>query len=400
MNILIAADSFKDALDAPSVCRAIERGLHLADPSPSSRGASTVSTRIFPLADGGEGMSEILNFHLGLKTVEIEVHDPLFRKIKATYSLTENGETAFIEMAQAAGLQLLIQEERNPLHTTTLGVGEMINHALENGAKHIVLGIGGSATNDAGIGMAHALGWQFLDNKGVKLEPIGGSLSKIKKIMPRFHTDFLMGGGKWFLFKSLYNNVSFDVVCDVTNPLFGPNGAAYTYARQKGGTDESIKILDEGLKSIHDLFQQNFHTSGDGELSNKAGAGAAGGLGFGALAFLNANIKRGIDAIMDLTNFDAQVAWADVIFTGEGRLDSQTAHGKLIAGIVSRAQGKPVIALCGAVDAPPQYIRELGLKAAFSIAQKPCSLPEALTTTAENLEQTAFNVGRVLIDNQ
>lgn len=176
MNILIACDSFKDALDAPSVCWAIDRGLTLANPS--------VKTRIFPLADGGEGLSDILNHHLGLKTVEVEVNDPIFRKIKATYSLSQDGKTAFIEMAQAAGLQLLTQNERNPLKTTTFGVGEMIQDAIEKGAKHIVLGIGGSATNDLGIGMAAALGWQFLDKNGEKLLPIGESLNKIETITP------------------------------------------------------------------------------------------------------------------------------------------------------------------------------------------------------------------------
>ncbi len=368
MNILIACDSFKDALDAPSVCRAIERGLQLADPS--------VSTSIFPLADGGEGLSDILNFHLGLKKVEMEVRDPLFRKIKATYNLSTDNTTAFIEMAQAAGLQLLTQEERNPLLTTTFGVGEMIHDALERGAKRIVLGIGGSATNDLGIGMAAALGWSFVDKNKEKLSPIGGNLDKIETITPPQYFD--------------HSDVLFEVMCDVTNPLLGKTGAAHVYSKQKGASIEMIDILENGAEKCAKVG--NFSKI---EVET-AGAGAAGGLGFGALVFLNATIKSGIDAMMDLTHFDKQVAWADVIFTGEGRLDSQTAHGKLIAGIISRAQGKPVIALCGALEMTPQYVQDLGLKAAFSIAQKACSLPEALAGTAENLEKTAFNVGRLL----
>jgi glycerate 2-kinase len=375
MNILIACDSFKDALDAPSVCRAIERGLQLANTS--------LSTRIFPLADGGEGMSDILNFHLDLKTVEVEVYDPLFRKIKASYSLSDNKKTAFIEMAQAAGLQLLKPPERNPLKTTTFGVGEMINDAVKNGAKHIVLGIGGSATNDLGIGMAAALGWQFSDKNKDILSPIGANLSKIKTItLP----EYFIGNVRWVMGDEL----RFDVICDVTNPLLGEKGAAYVYARQKGASDEDIKALEAGAKNFWKV--SNFPKIN----ANMAGAGAAGGLGFGTHCFLNATIKRGIDAMMDLTHFDAQVAWADVIFTGEGRLDSQTAHGKLIAGIISRAKEKPVIALCGAVDAPSSYLSDLGLKAAFPVAQKPCTLPEALALTSENLEKTAFNVGRLL----
>ena len=383
MNILIACDSFKDALDAPSVCRAIVRGLQLATPS--------VSTRIFPLADGGEGVSDVLNFHLGLKRVDIEVHDPLFRKIKATYNISQDGTTAFIEMAQAAGLQLLTYQERNPLKTSTFGVGEMIVDALKKGAKHIILGIGGSATNDLGIGMAAALGWTFYDENGEKLAPSGESLLKIKTITPPpdyfgMYHQYSIGNEPWMI----DNHVHFDVMCDVTNPLLGEKGAANVYARQKGATNDMIKTLEDGAQNFWKV--SNFPKVN----ADMAGAGAAGGLGFGCLCFLNANIKRGIDAMMDLTQFDKHVAWADVIFTGEGKLDSQTAHGKLIAGIISRAQGKPVIALCGAIDAPPQYLKDLGLKAAFPIGQKPSLLPEALALTAENLEKTAFNVGQLL----
>jgi glycerate 2-kinase len=334
----------------------------------------SVSNRIFPLADGGEGMSAVLNAHLGLTTVEVDVLDPLFRKITATYYITTDGQTAFIEMAQAAGLQLLTMDERNPLKTTTFGVGQMIENAVQKDVKRIVLGVGGSATNDLGIGMATALGWRFLDENSITLLPNGESLAKIHAAIPPQY--------------SRHFDVVFDVMCDVTNPLLGKTGAAHVYAKQKGATDWAIDVLENGANHFCKILNcQKMDT---------AGAGAAGGLGFGALVFLNATIKSGINAMMDLTNFDTHAAWADVIITGEGRLDSQTAHGKLIAGIIARSQGKPVIALCGAVEAPPQYLRDLGLKAAFSIAQKPCTLTEALVTTAENLEKTAFNVGQLL----
>ncbi len=375
MNILIACDSFKDALDAPTVCRAIERGLTLANPQ--------IVTQIFPLSDGGEGMSDILNYHLGLKTIEITVNNPLFRKIKARYSITEDASTAFIEMAEAAGLQLLIHQERNPLKTTTFGVGEMIQDALTKGAKRIILGIGGSATNDGGMGMAAALGWQFLDKNGKKLAAIGENLIKIEKIVPPLQWDTFAPEGK-------SKGIMVEVMSDVKNPLFGKTGSSHMYARQKGANDTDIETLEKGIIKLWKV------SNASKSVAETAGAGAAGGLGFGTLIFLNAIIQSGIDIMMDLTEFDKQVAWADVIVTGEGRLDNQTAHGKLIAGIISRAQGKPVVALCGALEMTPQYVRELGLKAAFSIAQKPCSLPEALTMTAENLEKTAFNVGQLL----
>jgi glycerate 2-kinase len=371
MNLLIACDSFKDALDAPSVCKAIEKGL---------RAANTVfETRIFPLADGGEGVLDILDFHLGLQKITISVHDPLMRPIMASYSLSRDGHTAFIEMAQAAGLQRLRPEERNPLKTTTFGVGEMILHALNQGVKHIVLGIGGSATNDLGIGMVAAMGWQFLDGNDKLLSPIGENLMYIHKVIPPQYPSVF-----------LEKNIQFEVMCDVKNPLLGKNGAAHIYSAQKGADNKAIELLEKGASHFC-LKLKNADI-----LAETQGAGAAGGLGFGALFFLDAHIKSGIETLMDLTNFDGQVSWADMVFTGEGRLDNQTAHGKLIAGILARAHHKPVIALCGDLAATPQYIQDLGLKAAFSINPKPCTLHEALANTAINLEKTAFNIGRLL----
>lgn len=369
MNILIASDSFKDALSAVSVCKAIEKGLLLT--------GNNFHTRLFPLSDGGEGLSEILEFHLGLRSVETEVPGPNFHPLKATYQISADGQIAFIEMAQAAGLQLLETKDRNPLKTTTLGVGKLIEQALEMGVQRIVLGLGGSATNDLGMGIATALGWQFLDSRGNPLLPTGENLIRVQQIVPP---------------ENRLKNISFEVMCDVTNPLLGPTGAAHTYARQKGASDADIALLEAGAAHFTQIAAQLQPVN-----SSAPGAGAAGGVGFGAQYFLNAQIQRGIDAVMNLTHFKAQVDWADVVFTGEGRLDSQTAHGKLIAGITARCAGKKVIALCGAVDATPESLKKLGLTAAFSIAQKPCSLPEALLSTSQNLEKTAFQVGQLLV---
>lgn len=364
MKILIAADSFKDALDTFSVCKAIQRGIHTALPD-----AEIIE---LPLSDGGEGLSDIAAHYFDLQRINVETCDPLFRKHRATYGLSHDNTTAFIEMAQAAGLQLLKNKDRNPLKTTTFGVGLMIKNALDKGAKRIIIGLGGSATNDAGMGMAAALGWQFLDEKNEILSPIGENLIKVHNVIPPQYQAFGIG---------------FEAICDVKNPLFGKNGAAYIFAKQKGATDEDIETLDKGL-------QHFAHIVGADVLVE--GAGAAGGLGFGCLYFLNAVMKRGIDSVLNWADFDKHAADADYVFTGEGRLDKQTLQGKLIAGIAERAKGKPIIALCGALDLPPQYLNDLGLKAAFSIAPKPCSLAEALENTAENLENTAFNIARLL----
>jgi glycerate 2-kinase len=365
MKIIIAADSFKDALDTFSVCKAIKRGIIAALPN-----AHIVE---LPLSDGGEGLSDIAAHYFDLQRIEVETCDPIFRKHTANYGLSHDNTTAFIEMAQAAGLQLLKNEERNPLKTTTFGVGEMIQNAIDKGATRIIIGLGGSATTDAGAGMAAALGWQFLDKNGKTVSPIGGDLIKIVKAIPPPYFS---------------ENIAFEAICDVKNPLFGEYGAANVFAKQKGGTEKAIQLLDKGVTHFANII---------GADASIQGAGAAGGLGYGCLFALNAVMKRGIDSVLNWANFDAQIADADYIFTGEGRLDAQTLQGKLISGIAERAKGKPIIALCGALDLPPQYLKELGIKSAFSITPKPCTLAEALPQTAKNLENTAFNIARLLV---
>jgi glycerate kinase len=366
LKFLIAADSFKDALDTFSVCKAIGKGIKTALPD-----AEIVT---LPLSDGGEGLSDIAAHYFDLQQIEVETCDPLFRKHKSTYGLSQDNTTAFIEMAKTSGLQLLTNEERNPLKTTTFGLGQLIQDALEKGATRIILGIGGSATNDAGIGMAAALGWQFLDKNNQVLSPIGGNLDRIEKVVSP---------------ENFPNNITFEAICDVKNSLFGKNGAAHIFARQKGANDQDIEILDKGLKHFATITNQT-------DKANAMGAGAAGGLGFGCLFFLNAKLKRGIDSVLDWANFDQHLVNTDWIFTGEGRLDSQTLQGKLIAGVAERAKDSPIIALCGALNLTPKLIKDLGLKAAFSITQKPCTLEEALAETANNLENTAFNISTLL----
>lgn len=371
MKILIATDSFKDALPALQVCQAIERGVKLAD--------SSIETFIFPLADGGEGTAEILAYHTGGRWETVQVHDALFRPIQAGYGISADGQTAFIEMAQAAGLQLLKTEERNPLKTSTYGVGELILSAMQKGVRKIVLGIGGSATNDAGIGMAGALGFQFIDQLPLRLDQLTGEkLSAIRAIIN----------------PSPHHPITSIVLCDVDNPLFGRTGAAQVYARQKGADDAAILTLDAGLQHFAKILETHFGRY----FTNIPGAGAAGGLGAGAMAFLNATLQPGIQIVMELTNFDKQLKDIDLIITGEGKIDTQTLHGKLIKGITEKAQplGIPVIALCGTLLAKPKEISQIGLQAAFSILNRPLSLEMALQETATLLEETTSNIIKTL----
>lgn len=375
MKIVLAPDSFKDALSAPEVCHAIQCGILQARPD--------AECILFPMADGGEGTSGILAWHLEGEEIKRRVADPLMRPVEARYFLSASGEVAFIEMAQASGLQLLTETERNPLKTSTYGTGELIAAAISSGVKKILLGIGGSATNDAGMGMATALGWQFLSQKGEKLTPSGAHLDKIDKILPpKGNALYRITGCR------------IEVICDVTNPLFGPDGAAVVYGPQKGADDAAVKRLDAGLQHFSEKLEEHFGRN----FAALPGAGAAGGLGAGAVAFLGAELRPGVEALMELTGFDQALKGANLLITGEGRLDGQTLHGKLIQGICKKASehGVPVIAFCGALESSPAAIRETGLLAAFSVIKKPQDLHEAIASTKAGLEELAFNVLRVM----
>ncbi len=374
MKIIVAPDSFKDALSALEVCRAIERGLRRAEPD-----AEIV---LFPLADGGEGTAEVVAWHLNGETVKLNVGNPLRRLVSAQYFLSAEGHTAYIEMAQASGLQLLDIEERNPLKTSSFGTGEMLLDAWRRGVENIFLGIGGSATNDAGIGMAAALGWRFFSKSKVELIPNGENLSLIETILPPEAQ-----ASPEFPFPRIV------VLCDVDNPLYGPRGAAHVYARQKGADDVAIARLDEGLRHFSKIMMRQFGR----DFSKIPGAGAAGGMGAGAMVFLNAQLKRGAEAAIELTGFEAALQNADLVITGEGRLDAQTLRGKLIHGICRKAAMAevPVIAVCGAMEVDTEAIESIGLLAAFSLIQAPQSLPEAIAHTASGLERLSYSILKV-----
>ncbi|MGM9506893.1 glycerate kinase [Larkinella sp. GY13] len=373
MKILLAPDKFKGSLTARQVCDAMTEGIRLAHP-----GAEIVA---LPMADGGEGTAEVLTQATDGQWITVPALDPLDRPIQASYGISSNHQTAFIEMSQASGLRLLHRNELNPLKASTFGTGQLILDAISRGVTHLVLGIGGSATNDAGIGMAAALGWQFLDAQGESLAPCGGNLERIAQLVPPV----------------LPLNLSVEVACDVTNPLFGPTGAAYVYGPQKGASADDVEKLDQGLRHLARQIQAQFGV----DLADQPGAGAAGGLGAGALFFLKATLKEGVKVVMEQTRFAEYLPGTDLVLTGEGKIDNQTLQGKLINGIAQEAKkfAVPTVALCGTLEAEPQDLMALGLTAAFSVLTHPQSLDEALSGAHDTVRQTTFNVLRLLNRN-
>jgi len=360
VRILIAPDKFKGTLTGIEVCEAISRGLQEIN--------SSFTTISIPLADGGEGTCEVLTNYSNGSMVKCTVFDPLFRKITASYGISGDGSTAFIEMARASGLQFLSKEEQNPLKTSTFGTGELIASALKKGVNKIVLAIGGSATNDAGIGMAAALGMKFLDKHGNILQPIGENL---------LHLFTLNDDG--FILKN--NSIEVIVLCDVDNELFGRNGAAFIYGPQKGANKDVVQLLDNGLRNFASVITNQLKTD-----VRFPGAGAAGGLGAGAKAFLRATFIRGIDYVLQQLHVEAEIKQADLIITGEGKMDTQTLSGKVVMGIAQLAAiyKKPVIAITGNNELSDQHIQVLGLIKVISLVNEQITASVAMKN-ASNL---------------
>lgn len=359
MNVLVAADKFKGSLTAWEACSAVKEGV-LAD-------NAEANVVLLPLADGGEDTLDILEPSLVFKRVSINVTGPLFEKVEAWYGLRE--EVAYIEMAKASGLLLLKEEERHALSTTTLGTGELILDALKRGVKKIYLFVGGSATNDAGIGLAHALGYRFFDEHKNELKSIGASLLKIHAIDDSKVIE--------------YNKVEFVIVTDVQNPLYGENGAAKVFAKQKGASEEEIEMLDAGLKNFNKVAIQKFNR----DVSAISGAGAAGGIGAGAMLFLNAKVKEGINTVMDVLQFDSKLEKADFVISGEGRFDTQTLNGKVIQGVMNRCvtQGKPLGVVCGSLELSSAQLKELPIVSVEAIKNDNTSLDEAIANAYQLL---------------
>lgn len=373
MKFVLAPDSFKESMTAKKAALAMEKGIKTVFPD-----AECV---IVPMADGGEGTVESLVSTLNGEMIKTEVIGPLGEKVIAEYGLSDGGQTAIIEMANASGLELIKPEERNPLLTTTYGTGQLIKHALNKGIKRLLIGIGGSATNDGGIGMLQALGVSFKDENGEELPFGGGALHLL-------HSIDISG------LDERIKTVQIDVACDVTNPLIGVSGASAIFGPQKGATPEMVKELDQNLAHFADVIKKLL---GD-DVAHMEGAGAAGGLGAGLMAFLNAQLKKGIDLIIEYTSLEERIKGADYVFTGEGSIDGQTLFGKTPYGVASIAKKYtvPVIAFSGRIGNGVEPLYDNGFNAIIGILRGVTTIEEALETGEVNLALATENVCRIL----
>ncbi len=355
-TILIAPDKFKNSISAIEFCNICSNCLKSYN--------SKLLIKQFPLADGGDGTVEIIKYYIHGKLINAKVSDPLNRTIEAFYLYNTTTQAAYIEMAEASGLNLLNKNELNPLITSTTGTGELILDALKKGAKNIILGIGGSSTNDAGCGMASSLGYRFYDTEGHLFTPKGESLHKIATI-DNSHVHPLL------------KQATFQIACDVENPIYGKKGAAYIYAPQKGANAKMVEQLDLGLRHFSALIEKEYQIN----LQNINGSGAAGGLGGGASVFLNAQLIKGIELIMNLSKIQECIPSSDFIITGEGKLDDQTLQGKVIHGLIKQAKNKKIIVICGQNNLTREQIKNAGIEKVYSIMNLAINLKDAMTNS-------------------
>ena len=359
MRFLFASDSFKGSLSSEKIIKLLKESAENVFPGCETRGV--------PIADGGEGtVDAVIAVTKGEKRV-IEVHGPLMENVESSYGIF-HGDCAIIEMAAASGLPMVSPEKRNPLNTTTYGTGELIRDALDQGYQKISIAIGGSATNDGGMGAMRALGIRFLDAEGKELEGRGSDLAKVVDIdSTNLH--------------SAVAEAEFTVMCDVNNPLTGPKGATYTFGKQKGGTPEILDELEMGMKNYAMVIQKKFGIKVD----SIAGAGAAGGLGAALCVFLNAEMKSGIETVLDLIDFDGLLEETDLVVTGEGQIDWQSAFGKVPSGIGQRCQAKgiPAVAVVGGMGSGAEKIYEFGVESIIPTINGAMEMEEALERAEE-----------------
>ena len=359
MKFLFASDSFKGTLSTEKTAELL------------TKAAKQVFTQCdcvgLPVADGGEGTVDAVLSATGGGRVFVQVHDPLMRPMEASYGKMDDGR-AIIEMSAASGLPLLTEGERNPAKTTSYGTGELIAAALQAGCKDLTIAIGGSATNDGGMGCMSALGVRFLDAEGKELEGTGENLVHVKHIDTRG-------------LQNIIKDAAFTVICDVTNPLCGSQGATYTYGPQKGGTPELLKSLEEGMCNFRDVISNEFGIN----LDTVPGSGAAGGLGGALAVFLNATMKSGIETVLDLIDFDNKLSGVSLVVTGEGRLDWQSCFGKVVQGVGVRCKSKgiPAVALVGSTAEGAERILNYGISRIITTAPEDLPLAEAMQRAEE-----------------
>ena len=368
VKILIAPDKFKGSISAPAAAEAIARGLRASLPE--------AVLRIAPIADGGEGVAETLSAALGGEWVTTRACDPLGREVDARYAWVAGEKLAIIDMSEASGLWRVQAGERDPLRATTYGTGQLLRHAIERGARKILVGLGGSATTDGGIGMAEALGYEFLTSDGDPIETIPANLLAFIRVITKGALSF----------------PEIVAACDVTNPLCGPRGAARVFGPQKGADPATVNQLDEGLRNLADIVALDLEC----DHRETPGAGAAGGIGFGLLSFCGAKICSGFDLVAEVLHLEEQIAASDLVITGEGRLDGQTLNGKGPAGVaaLARKHGKPTLAFAGSI-ADASAVDEI-FTATCPIIDEPVTLDEAMRRGAEFLERAARRAGRLV----
>ncbi|WP_250160194.1 glycerate kinase [Caloranaerobacter azorensis] len=375
MNILIAPDSFKGSLTSKQYCDICEEAIKSVIPN-----AKIIK---YPLADGGEGTVEALVLNTKGKIKHTTVQDPLGNPIEAKYGILGDGKTGVIEMASASGLTLIPTEKRNPFYTSTYGTGQLVLKLLDEGCTHIIMGIGGSATNDGGAGMMEALGFELLNDKGE-------IISRGAKGLLDLHSIDISNRDKRI------DNVKFTIACDVTNPLCGPNGASYVYGLQKGAKESDLPILDKALENFAKVVKKELGV----DILNIEGAGAAGGLGGGLLAFLNAELKRGFDIISEAVGIEKafQKEKIDLVITGEGQINYQTVNNKLPVGIAKLAKkyNVPVLAIVGSIGEGYEKVYEFGINSVFSIVDKPETIDYAINNADKLLFSTVKNVFSLL----
>ncbi|SDM56209.1 glycerate kinase [Acetanaerobacterium elongatum] len=371
-KFLLIPDSFKGTMSSEEICSVMEQAIKSHCPD-----SEIISV---PVADGGEGSVDAFLKAVGGERIAVRVKGPYFNDMDAFYGIINNGKTAIIEMAACAGLPL-VEGNPDPKKTTTYGVGQLIEDAARRGCEKIIIGLGGSCTNDAGTGAAAALGVTFTNQSGNPFIPAGGTLKDIVHI----DTSNLLPALK---------KVEMVAMCDIDNPLFGENGAAYVFGPQKGADEAAVKELDEGLRNLDRVLQKDLKLS----LANEKGAGAAGGMGCGMVAFCGASLRMGIETVLDTVSFDSLVQGVDYVFTGEGKLDSQSLRGKVVIGVAHRAKksGVPVIAVVGDIGEGVENVYSEGVTAVFSINNMAIPFREAKLRSKYDLALTMDNLMRLL----